>query len=78
MDEILRLHGVLIEDMRLVKPGLRPDGVFLGERDPEGNPLPEFIGALIDMPDQTIDLLFRMLRQNNGRLSRRAREREFA
>jgi hypothetical protein len=35
-------------------------------------------GALIDMPDQTIDLLFRMLRQNNGRLSRRAREREFA
>ena len=36
------------------------------------------IGALIDMPDQTIDLLFRMLRQNNGRMSRRAREREFA
>jgi Fic/DOC family len=35
-------------------------------------------GALIDMPDQTIDLLFRMLRQNNGHLSRRAREREFA
>lgn len=36
------------------------------------------VGAIIDMPDQTIDLLFRMLRQNNGRLSRRAREREFA
>ncbi|KAB2919365.1 MAG: Fic family protein [Hyphomicrobiaceae bacterium] len=36
------------------------------------------VGGLIDMPDQTIDLLFRMLRQNNGRLSRRAREREFA
>jgi Fic/DOC family len=35
-------------------------------------------GALVDMPLQTIDLLFRMLRQNNGRLSRRAREREFA
>jgi hypothetical protein len=30
------------------------------------------------MPDQTVDLLFRMLRQNAGRLSRRAREREFA
>lgn len=27
------------------KAGLRPDGVFLGERDYEGNPLPEFIGA---------------------------------
>lgn len=36
------------------------------------------VGVIIDMPDQTIDLLFRMLRQNNGRLSRRAREREFA
>ncbi|MFZ4809603.1 MAG: cell filamentation protein Fic, partial [Hyphomicrobiaceae bacterium] len=36
------------------------------------------VGAVVDMPDQTIDLLFRMLRQNNGRLSRRAREREFA
>lgn len=36
------------------------------------------VGAMIDMPDQTVDLLFRMLRQNNGRLSRRAREREFA
>ena len=35
-------------------------------------------GALVDMPDQTIDLLFRMLRQNDGRLSRRARQSEFA
>lgn len=25
--------------------GLRPDGVFLGDRDHEGDPLPEFIGA---------------------------------
>lgn len=38
----------------------------------------ESITALIDMPDRTIDLLFRMLRQNNGRLSKRAREKEFA
>ena len=30
------------------------------------------------MPDRTIDLLFRMLRQGKGRLSRRAREKEFA
>ena len=29
------------------------------------------------MPADTIDLLFRFLRQNGGRLSKRAREREF-
>jgi hypothetical protein len=33
---------------------------------------------IVDMPDNTVDLLFRFLRQNDGRLSRRAREREFA
>jgi hypothetical protein len=33
---------------------------------------------IADMPDRTIDLLFRFLRQNGGRLSQRAREREFA
>jgi len=48
LDEIVRLHGVLIEDNRLIFPGLRPDGVFLGERDHENNPLPEFIGARAD------------------------------
>ena len=36
------------------------------------------VEAIIDMPDRTIDLLFRMLRQNKGRLSKRAREKEFA
>jgi Fic family protein len=36
------------------------------------------IEAMIDMPDQTIDLLFRMLRQNGGQLSQRARQNEFA
>ena len=29
----------------IVRAGLRPDGVFLGERDHLGDPLPEFIGA---------------------------------
>ena len=43
--EIVRLHNVLIEDTRFTLAGLRPDGVFLGERDHEGDPLPEFIGA---------------------------------
>jgi hypothetical protein len=45
LDEIIRLHGVLIEDTRFVRAGLRPDGVFLGERDHLGDPRPEFIGA---------------------------------
>jgi hypothetical protein len=30
---------------------------------------------VVDMPDSTVDLLFRFLRQNDGTLSRRARER---
>lgn len=38
----------------------------------------ESVTSLIDMPDRTIDLLFRMLRQNSGRLSKRAREKEFS
>ena len=48
LDEIIRLHQVLIEDTRFVQHGLRPEGVFLGERDADGNPLPEFIGARAD------------------------------
>ena len=36
------------------------------------------IEALVDMPDRTIDLLFHFLHQNNGALSKRAREQEFA
>ncbi|PYS10032.1 MAG: cell filamentation protein Fic, partial [Acidobacteria bacterium] len=46
--EILRLHSVLIEDTRFIHAGLRADGVFLGERSHEGDPLPEFIGARAD------------------------------
>lgn len=45
LDEIIRLQRVVIEDTRFVRTGLRPDGVFLGERDHTGDPLPEFIGA---------------------------------
>ena len=36
------------------------------------------IEAMIDMPERTIDLLFRFLQQNDGKLSNRAREKEFA
>lgn len=35
------------------------------------------ITGLVDMPDRTIDLLFRFLQQNDGRLSKRARAGEF-
>jgi hypothetical protein len=30
------------------------------------------------MPNRTMDLLFRFLRQNGGRFSKRAREKEFS
>ena len=36
------------------------------------------IGTIADMPDRAINLLFRFLHQGAGRLSRRAREQEFA
>jgi Fic family protein len=39
--------------------------------------LNEFIKNYIDMPDNLIDLLIRFLTQNNGKLSKRAREKEF-
>jgi Fic family protein len=36
------------------------------------------IQEIVDMPDRTTDLMFQFLRQNAGRLSKRAREQEFA
>jgi len=62
LDEIIRLHGVLIEDMRFTRVGLRPDGVFLGERDHQGDPLPEFIGA---RPTDLADLMSGSLEAND-------------
>jgi hypothetical protein len=61
-EEIVRLHNVLIEDRRFVFPGLRPDGVFLGERDHLGDPLPEFIGA---RPEDLDGLCAGLLSANN-------------
>lgn len=43
--EIYRLHRILIGDDRFTAVGYRQDGVFLGERDHNHEPLPEFIGA---------------------------------
>lgn len=62
LDEIIRLHRVLIEDTRFVQAGLRIDGVFLGEHDHTGDPLPEFIGARSADLD---DLLTGMLEAND-------------
>ena len=62
LEEIIRLHRVLIEDTRFVFPGLRPDGVFLGERDYLNDPLPGFIGA---RPDDLDALCAGMLAANN-------------
>lgn len=39
--------------------------------------LNEFIKNYIDMPDKLVDLLIRFLGQNDGKLSKRARKREF-
>lgn len=36
------------------------------------------IERIVEMPERTLDLLFRFLRQNGGQLSGRAKEREFA
>ncbi|GAB0115567.1 Fic family protein [Acidisoma sp. C75] len=43
--ELERLQSVLVEDARHIRPGLRTEGVFLGDRDPDGMPVPELIGA---------------------------------
>jgi len=40
--------------------------------------LNNFIKNYIDMPDKTVDLLIRFLNQNSGRLSKRARDKEFS
>jgi hypothetical protein len=65
VDEMVRLQGVLIEDDRFVHVGLRPDGVFLGERDHNGDPLPEFIGAKPDDLNNLVTNLF----EANDRMS---------
>lgn len=62
LDEIIRLHSVLIEDSRFIQLGLRKNGVFLGERDRFQDPLPEFIGA---RPDDLADLMTGLIEANS-------------
>ena len=45
VQEIERLHAILLQDSRFTKIGLRDEGVFLGDRDRDNEPIPEFIGA---------------------------------
>jgi len=46
LDELIRLQRIVIGDDRFVRPGLRVEGGFVGDRDREsGMPLPEHISA---------------------------------
>jgi hypothetical protein len=61
LDEIVRLHSVLIADDRFIQLGFRRDGVFLGERDHQREPLPEFIGA---KPEDVTALMMALIEAN--------------
>jgi len=58
---------------RTIEEDLPAEAGFLSRHDR----LRKRIAAHLDMPDRLFDLLFRFLHQNDGRLSRRAREHEF-
>ncbi len=62
--EIYRLHRILIGDDRLTPIGYREEGVFLGERDHNNEPMPEFIGAR----HQDVAALMTALNACNNRL----------
>lgn len=64
--EIYRLHQILIGDDRFTEIGYRAEGVFLGDRDHNNDPLPEFIGA---RHDQVPDIMT-ALNECNNRLRR--------
>lgn len=44
-EELDRLHSILIGEFRFMEPGFRKEGVFLGTRTMNNEPIPEFIGA---------------------------------
>jgi hypothetical protein len=57
-DELARLQHIIVEDNRFVRPGLRTEGGFIGDRDIDNNPLPEFISARHqDLPQLIAGLL---------------------
>lgn len=57
VEELVRLQNLMIKDQRFTNIGVRKDGVFLGERDMDGIPLPEFIGAKPDDLEVLLDAL---------------------
>ena len=59
---------------RTIERDLPEEAAFLESHDAFRSGL----NRLVDMPERLSDLLFRFLRQNGGRLSRRGRRREFA
>ncbi len=59
---------------RTVELDLPQEAAFLSRYDAFRNDL----NLIVDMPERVSDLLFRFLRQNDGMLSRRGREGEFA
>lgn len=60
--EIYRLHRTLIGDDRFTETGYRTQGVFLGIRNSNGEPVPEFIGA---RHEDLSDLMFALNDCNN-------------
>lgn len=61
--EIERLHRILLKDNRFAKYGLRNTEVFLGDRDYNNHPLPEFIGA---KQEDLSDLMRKWLETNDA------------
>ena len=66
VEEIIRLHNILIADNRFIQPGLRTDNVFIGERAHNGEPLPEFVGA---KPEDIDDLTGGLIKSHNHMLN---------
>jgi Fic family protein len=67
--ELERLQSVIIEGARLIEPGIRTDAVFLGDRAPDGTPIPEFIGARpTDLARLMSGLLAANIRMSEGQM----------
>ena len=58
IDELERLQAIIVEGDRFVKRGLREEGGFIGGRDRENEPVPEFVSARHeDLPELVRGLL---------------------
>lgn len=45
IEELVRLQAIVVEGDHFITPGLRQEGGFIGERDWDNNPVPEFVSA---------------------------------